>query len=241
MSMAWLKKSVADVYLASGVANPCLENNRIGHCWAAVLLSDNANPSDFGLPKLTDQDSSGKRLAYIEGTTPVSWGWTDSPGDTNDEELLFDGVPLRKGDRRELEALHFLFSRSGRLSVPASIGSRSPFEVRIDPDMFKSELDTKWLKRLHAKNSRLTFEELEARIKLQFENYKKYLVTLHQTMLCTPGSLTCREVRFHGIDDEDPIREFIKLDFSDPVFGPFWNTTEEAPTMQTGPNKHGSL
>ena len=43
------KRSVADVYLASGVADPCQEGNLIGHCWAAVLLSDTAKISDFGL------------------------------------------------------------------------------------------------------------------------------------------------------------------------------------------------
>ena len=115
----FIHEHVEDLFLVSGAANPCLAGNVIGHCWLSVQLKAGADPALFGL----DGGKMDGRLAYIEGTTPVSWGWTLQPGANMFPE--FNGVKVRVAQKGEYQKLHYLFNERGRWTVN---NGNKPFE-----------------------------------------------------------------------------------------------------------------
>ena len=142
-----------------GAANPCLEGTTIGHCWVAVQLTAEAEPEDFGLSTSVCRQVEG-RLAYLEGTNPVSWGWTSKRVEGGEPSSLqgrlggvnFNGTPIRHANKEELKYLSFLFDGEARYELISSARNR-PFEFVVDnASTRKSGVQDRFLGRLRAKN-----------------------------------------------------------------------------------------
>ena len=105
--------------------------------------------------------------------------------------------------------------------------------------MFLSDFDPKWLMRLHSKNSNLTLEELKDRLLIQHANFKKYLVTFDRLILLSPDNSERIRTKFVGATGFDTQNQFIILNRSDHVYGPYWTTSNVSPEMQDGAKSTG--
>ncbi len=217
----WLKENVEKAYLVSGVADPGFSLNRsnyIGHCWAAVKLRAGANPAHFGLSK-----TGHSQLAYLEGTNPVSWGWTSKlkPGCAIP---TFAGSTLRNANKGELVCVKFLFDERGRYDVV--LGGDSPFTLCFDTaHVSASPLSGSLLRKLDEPNG--------ARLKEQLRT--------HLTNLTTFSPLICegRKVKPLFLTDASTGDSLILKD--DPFFGAYYGRPSETTALPCVPRALSSV
>lgn len=223
----FIHNNVMDLYLVSGAANPCLAGNVIGHCWLSVQLKDEADPALFGL----DGGKTVGRLAYIEGTTPVSWGWTMQPGANMFPE--FNGVKVRVAQKREYQKLHYLFNEKGRWTV--NNGSE-PFKFVMSNATKDEKFSSIFMSHLKAINLNFSEEKLSQKLRRDWRLHYQYLVQFQNFHLQAPDS---REQRLVKYKEPDYSKQHIVIDRSDHLLGPLWTTADTV--AQEEKAGHGSL
>lgn len=228
----FIHDNVANVYLVSGAANPCLSGDVIGHCWTALKLNKHAVPGHFGL---TGEHGAG-RFAYIEGTTPVSWGWTlgQSNADTFPE---FNGAVVRIAQKAEYQKLHYIFNEEGRWTVLN--GANAPFEFTMNSRSAEKDKDFSdhFLRHLQEVNLNFQKDRLKEQLRQDWNMHCRYLIQFDNMHLQEPEGKQENIVYTEKQNMYD--QEHLVLDRSDCVLGPFW-TTSNTVCAEAGPG-HGSL
>lgn len=242
----WLRRSVDRCWLVSGAANPCLEGTTIGHCWVAVQLTAEAEPEDFGLSTSVCRQVEG-RLAYLEGTNPVSWGWTSKRVEGGEPSSLqgrlggvkFNGTPIRHANKEELKYLSFLFDGEARYELVSSARNR-PFEFVVDnASTRKSGVQDRFLGRLRAKNKKYSKEKLTALLEAQEALYRSMLLRFDAP--CRVYTPDARQLDYVRPRPELQDGDHLILARDDPVYGPYW--TLSSTETEDGPRERirGSL